>query len=156
MKEEKEKSKQEINNVSLTKEDLDIYQHNSDILHGLKVDMVNRRKEFELKNCLIIKAITDLTKRLNDERNQFSDLAFIEYKHTGNKKLIGGLGIRIGTNLNYDTKTALNWATEHNMCLTLDKKNFDKIAKTQEMDFVKKEEIISVTFPKEIKFDEVD
>ena len=156
MKEEKEKSNKVINNVSLSKHDLELYQYGLCDLSSYKSKLAEKREKFMEENKDLIENIKHLSEILDNERNQFSDLAFKEYEHTGNKKLIGGLGIRIGTNLNYDTKTALNWATEHNMCLTLDKKNFEKIAKTQEIDFVKKDEVISVTFPKEIKFDEVD
>lgn len=81
-------------------------------------------------------------------------MAHADFKETGEKKLLGGIGIRVGVKLFYDDRAAMYWALDHKMCLKLDSRNFEKIAKTQEIDFVKKEEVITVTFPKEIKIED--
>ncbi len=72
------------------------------------------------------------------------------YTKDGNKQRLGGLGIRIMTNLEYDADEAFKWAEEHSLCLKLDELAFKKVAKTQDIDFVTKSEKITVTFPKEI------
>jgi len=63
------------------------------------------------------------------------------------KKLPFGLGVRVSQTLFYDANTAFQWATEHNMALSLDKPAFEKIAKVSAPDFVTVEEVISVTLP---------
>ena len=59
------------------------------------------------------------------------------YAETGDKTPAEGVGIREVTKLEYDTKTAYNWAIEHSMALNLDKRGFEKIAKVSDLDFVK-------------------
>ncbi len=81
------------------------------------------------------------------------EMALEEYKKKGEKKLICGLGIRVGVNLVYEENQAFDWAKSHKLCLSLDRREFEKIAKTQEIGFVKKEEKIVVTFPKVIDID---
>jgi len=55
--------------------------------------------------------------------------------------------------LNYTQELAINWAKE-NMPVAikevLDKKQFEAFAKSNDVEFVEKEESICVTFPKEI------
>ena len=57
--------------------------------------------------------------------------------------------------MNYSESEAITWA-DTNMPIAikrvLDKKQFETFAKTTELDFVEKEEKVSVTFPKEIIF----
>jgi len=52
-----------------------------------------------------------------------------QFKATGNKHPAAGLGIREIVELNYLESDALEWAKEHAMCLTLDKKAFEKVVK---------------------------
>lgn len=77
-----------------------------------------------------------------------------EYAETQEKKLTGGLGIQIKTKLAYEADDALKWATEHKMCLGLNKKAFEAVAKTQPLDFVTKEENTLVTFPQTLKLED--
>ena len=79
-----------------------------------------------------------------------------EYAETGSKKLTGGLGIRCGKTLDYDEAKAFAFAKEKDMFLQLDKKSFEKAAPSLGLDFVTQSEKISVTFPKEIKLEELD
>lgn len=60
----------------------------------------------------------------------------LAYKETGNKQPALGVGIREMTKLEYDAKEALDWALEHKIALALDKRAFDKIAKTSPLEFV--------------------
>ena len=75
-----------------------------------------------------------------------------EYKETGDKKLLGGIGIRVSKKIDYDPAEALKFAKEKNMFLQLDKKAFEKVAGGLGLDFVKSKDIETVTYPKEIKF----
>lgn len=56
-----------------------------------------------------------------------------------------GVGIHEGGSLSYTREAALDWAMEHKMALQLDKRGFEKIAKTTELDFVNYETVITAT-----------
>ncbi len=59
-----------------------------------------------------------------------------EYANTKNKQLGYGLSVRVNKRLDYDAKDALAWAKQHQLCLALDKKAFEKIAAVEPMEFV--------------------
>ena len=95
---------------------------------------------------------------LSDVETELRALALEDYAITREKKLLGGLGIRIMKKLNYEPDKALVWAEEHGIGLTLDKRAFESFAKSQEsdlkkakLDFVEFKEEATATIPKEIK-----
>ena len=154
MTDDRNEGKNEHKELSLVKEDLTAYQDGLDNLSFLKQKMTERRELFMLENEGLTKKIRALDFELSGRKSQFVALAVTEYGATGNKKLIGGLGIRVGTTLTYEPETAFAWAVKHSMCLSLDRRNFDKIAKTQDIGFVEKKESVTVTFPKDIKVED--
>ena len=77
--------------------------------------------------------------------------ALEEFKITGEKKLLGGIGIREGSTLSYPADKALEFAKEKGMFLSLDKKSFDEVAGNLGLDFVTTEPKTIVTFPKVVK-----
>ncbi len=83
--------------------------------------------------------------------DEIKELALMEYKETGEKKLKFGVGIRILKKLEYEEAEALTWAKEHSMALSLDKRYFDKIARANKIDFVKINEIPQATIPFKIE-----
>ncbi len=109
-------------------------------------------EKFEEDNGALMKRIEELSCELDSDKEQFKLQAIQLFEKTKEKKLIGGIGIREGTELVYNSLEALKWAIDHNLALTLDRKRFEQLAKTESIDFVKKETKITVTFPKEIKF----
>jgi len=84
-------------------------------------------------------------------KETIKQIALNHFKETNNKSLEGGIGIRETTKYEYDKDRALKWAKDHNLCLQLDEKAFKAIIKTQDLRFVTKNKIASVTFPSEIK-----
>lgn len=119
-----------------------------------KNELAKEQETFKINNALLFKSIEILNEEISENKLKIAEEAKVEYEETKEKKLLGGIGIRVTTNLNYENEEALKWATEHQLCLSLDRTAFNKIAKTQDIDFVKKEENITVTFPKEIKVEE--
>jgi hypothetical protein len=108
---------------------------------------------FEKDNENLINSLKHQKEKIKSLEDDIREQAINKYNNDkSNKKLFGGIGIRIGSLLKYDNKEAFDWAKEHSLCLSLDKKEFEKIAKTQDMEFVQKEEKITVTFPKKIEF----
>jgi|GEM_PF-2015528 len=109
-----------------------------------------KREEFEKANDALFIQQREIRERITVVKEGIIADSEIEFKKTGNKKLYGGIGIRISTKILYEEKEAFGWAKEHSLCLKLDSKAFDRIAKTEEIDFVKKEENVTVTFPSKI------
>ena len=96
----------------------------------------------------------DLKKSENDVLNLKESLkpeAIEEFNILGSKTLYGGIKIQERNNLVYDEKDAFNYAKEQKQFIKLDKTAFEKAAKVLQLDFVKIEKSIAVTFPKEIK-----
>lgn len=132
---------------------LNLYSVTSNTINEKKEVLSKLKLEFENQNKGLIESISNLNEELDTTKNWVKVEAEKEFIKTGEKKLLGGIGIRVSNLLDYDSTTAFDWAKEHKLCLTLDKKEFEKIAKSQELDFVNKSEKITVTFPKEIILD---
>ena len=64
------------------------------------------------------------------------ELAIKTYAVTGDKAVAPGIGIRVMTRLNYESKEAMEWAVKHELALKLDTSAFEKIAKTNNLPFV--------------------
>lgn len=103
----------------------------------------------EAKKNPVFKEIEILSDEMISLEVVIREKAIKIYEETGNKK-IGQIGIRIMQVLDYDEVVAFDWAKEHKLCLSLDKKNFEKLAKTQDMDFVEKSEKATATIPTKI------
>ena len=138
--------------LELNQTNLEAYQIGVNDLVMFQQKLAEKRRLFEEENKEIIGRISKLSEELDLEQSQFKERAFDIYSKTKKKQLIGGLGIRVGFSLQYEDKKAFQWAVNHALCLSLNKREFDKIAKTQDIEFVEKIEKVTVTFPKEIKF----
>ena len=139
--------------IELTKGSLEKFQSESTNLENLREEWRKKQAELENKNADLLQDIDRLSDGLNEAKEEFKVLAIEEYTKTEAKKLIGGLGIRVGVELIYEEEKAFDWAKEHKLCLQLNKGEFERIAKGQAIDFVEHRGKISATFPKEIKFD---
>jgi len=126
-----------------------------DQLESLKVNLTTKKEEFEKTNAGLIEEIRIMSEGCEESKREIKIEAIAEFQQTGEKKMFGGIGIRVLNKLFYDESNAIQWAKQ-NMPVAIveiiDKKQFETYAKTNELEFVKKEESISVTFPKEIKF----
>jgi len=114
--------------------------------------LLELRKQFDEENVELIQKIKASSDQMTIIETLLRDTAVDFYKaNPESKKLDGGIGIRVNKNLVYDDKEALSWAKEHSLCLKLDASAFKKIAKTEEIDFVKIEEVVSATIPSKIE-----
>ena len=109
--------------------------------------------EFEKQFEDLFNTQTKVREIISECRVVIREEAEAGFLEDGEKKRLGGIGIRVGTVLNYDNKLAFNWAKEHSLALNLDRRRFEQLAKTEEIEFVTKEEKITVTFPKVIKIE---
>jgi len=110
------------------------------------------KKEMEEKISKIKeeRKVLEYEAKENELKSKIIESAKKEFKETSNKKLLGGIGIREVKEYGYCEEDAFKWAKEHSLCLQLDKKAFEGLAKTQNFDFVEVGNIVQVTFPKEI------
>lgn len=134
----------------LNKNNLQEYIECKDILDTLKGALLIKREAFDNENKETTTRITELQDQLENQKAVIITQAKEEYEETAEKKLLGNIGIRIVKKLSYEPNEALTWAKAHDLALSLDKKTFEKIAKSQEMPFVDITEDVTVTFPKEI------
>jgi hypothetical protein len=120
-------------------------------LDKLKQELCIKKAEFDEQNMELVKNIFSLQESIEAKKFDLRQDALCEYQETKNKSLTGGLGIRCMTKLIYEEEEAFDWAKEHSLCLKLDSKAFEQIAKSQDINFVEKKEELAVTFPKELK-----
>ncbi len=122
-------------------------------LGDLRVKLNGKQFEFNEANKELIESIEKASSDEFEIKEKVKVEAIAEFEKTKEKKLLGGIGIRILSKLIYSESDAMNWANENMpvaLKTVLDKKQFETFAKSSELDFVDKEEKISVTFPKEI------
>jgi len=112
------------------------------------------REHFEEHHKPLFEKQAEIREKIRDYKRDITVSSVAGYGKDGEKKRLGGIGIRLGTVLVYDESLAFGWAKDHSLCLQLDKKEFEKIVKTQNIDFVDRKEKITVTFPKEINLEE--
>ena len=79
------------------------------------------------------------------------ELALEAYAETKDKQVAPGIGIRVRTILNYESKEAMDWAVKHELALKLDTSAFEKIAKTNKLLFVAITEEPMATIATELK-----
>jgi len=110
-----------------------------------------KKEEFEKSISDLVDQQLPLVNRLGELKTGIDTTALALFGETGDKKLYGGIGIRETKTLSYDKEKALDFAKEKNMFLALDKKAFDKVAVSLNLDFVESGTVAKVTFPKVIK-----
>ena len=118
---------------------------------NLREEIETKRKAFEDSNAGLFEKYSTVKSEIVDSKEKIGIEAKEEFLKNGEKTLYGGIGIRVMSKLVYDESIAFGWAKEHSLCLKLDAKAFDKIAKSQDIGFVSKDENVVVTFPAEIK-----
>lgn len=119
----------------------------------VKVVLDASKAQWETENETDLNNLNMLREEINVLKEGIKVEALTEFKATENKSLLGGIGIRVSEKPIYKEEDALAWATEHGMCLKLNRASFEKVTQIQEIDFVITEEKITVTFPSEIKLE---
>jgi len=137
------------------KEELEKLQEAREDKEKLQVSYQRIFGEFEGDNKVLIALIQKTKEEILGLEEEIREEALYEYKNTGEKKQLGGVGIKIMKKLSYDPKQAFGWAKEHSLALQLDKRAFEKIAKAQELDIVEELLYPIATIPKDIKLEEV-
>jgi hypothetical protein len=113
------------------------------------------KQMFEESNEALITNLHNTQAKLGELESGLRETAVEYYGHTGTKKMVGGIGIKVMTKLDYNPDKAFEWAKEHGLALQLDKRSFETIAKTQEIKIgdevlVRKREVPTATLPSNI------
>lgn len=120
----------------------------------LKDEYDRKTKEFNERNKTAVEAINTLGNQISKFEEDIRSTALRIYEYDKEKKLVGGVGIRVREKLEYAEESALIWAKEHELALKLDKKAFEGIAKNTDISFVKKGEEPYATIPTNIEIGE--
>lgn len=122
----------------------------------LKEELDLSYKQFELTLSDKIEAKKNFETLIEQLKEDIKVEAIAEFEQTQNKKLAGGIGIREMKNIVYDEVEALNWAKKHQLCLALDKKAFETLAKASPIEDMEMKVDVktTVTFPAVIKLEE--
>jgi len=99
----------------------------------LKTQMLN---EWQKANEQLFNEWGMIAHTLNEAETKLRELTIKAYNETGSKNPAPGVGIREITKLEYNPKQAFEWAKEHQIALSLDKKSFESLAKANPIDFV--------------------
>ncbi len=123
-----------------------------------KVAFDNALKEFQDLNASLIEGKARNADEIDLVENQLREYALGEYKITGSKECTGGMGIRVMKKLEYDPVEAYKWAIHHEMALSLNRKEFEKIALMSGMEsykpqFVEIKDEPKATIPQEINLE---
>ena len=112
--------------------------------------LAEKQLAFELENAPLIQNKAEAEKRLADADDALRAFALVKYEATGNKTPGPGVEIKMTTRLNYDPAQALAWAMEKEVACFLDRRNFEKLAKILELDFVRISEEPTVTVAQDL------
>jgi len=93
-------------------------------------------EKWEDENRVLLEAIADSIARVAEEEAKLRELTLQAYQATGEKIPAPGVSVKVFQTLNYNPQEALDWALQHKIALTLDKKSFENIAKNTPLDFV--------------------
>jgi hypothetical protein len=110
------------------------------IAEASKAKLATAKDAFERENARIINATKAAASRVEELDAKVRALALATYTESKDKNPAPGINIGIGskTLLTYDSKTALVWARETGIALTLDIKAFEKVAEATDLNFVTK------------------
>jgi hypothetical protein len=116
------------------------------------------KEQFEKRMLTTIEEIKAINEQVEKIKGEISEEVLANYKKTGEKKHLGGVGVRVKkiTTQTIDEGKALEFAKEKGMFLQLDRKALEAAAPGLDVDFIEisTEEKAIVTFPKEIKLQE--
>jgi hypothetical protein len=135
----------------MTEEKIQQLKTNMELLEKQTADIKKAREEFELmiENQIVNKQ--NLENRILSIKSDLTTEALAEFKKTGIKKLLGGLGIQERATISYSPDKAFEFAKEKMLFLQLDKKAFEKVAGSLLLPFVTTGTKTIVTFPKVVK-----
>lgn len=118
---------------------------------ALQTAFREKAAEFETANAELLQNRNAAVDALAQAESVLRGAIRTAFQRTGNKKPAPGCGVRVGIKLVYHEGEALKWAKEHGLCLALDKKNFEAVAKSQQLDFVQEVPAVTATIATDLQ-----
>ena len=122
--------------MNLNKEELiefkELRQQAEEVAIKLASGIAKVREVFENDNKDLYELQHEIRAKLSDQEVVLRKHALLDFEETGEKKLLGGLGIQERTKLEYNPSAAMEWAREKMpVCIkeVFDKKPFEVFAK---------------------------
>ena len=118
-----------------------------------------RQVKFNRDNFEVIHGITNCRVDIQSLEESLRNQAIDEFKKTGDKSFFDKtVQIKEIKNLQYNYEDAEKWAIEHKIFLTLDKKNFEKYAKSNidTLPFGGVDIVYKAYIAKDIKLDKIE
>lgn len=98
--------------------------------------LANMRSDWDDEHAVLIETDRRNAVALAEVEANLRAAAIAVYKETGTKSPTPGVGVRVLTKLRYDADTALRWAEDHKLALSLDKAAFERQARITPLSFV--------------------
>ena len=112
--------------------------------------LAERRAEFEREHAALLREHKERQLQVQEQELRLRDMAVLEFSQTGDRKPAPGVSIRMATEIRYDDEAAFAWAKQSGMCLTLDAKAFDAIARHNPLPFVTREDVPTATIARDL------
>lgn len=106
--------------------------------------------KFDAENRAELEKLSQLRAVTAQLEHDVRTLATVDYQKTENKAPCPGVGIRLTTELSYEPAKALQWAKDTKLCLALDVKAFEKVAATNDLDFVTVAKVPTATIARDL------
>jgi hypothetical protein len=119
-------------------------------LAGLQGNLAIAQDAFEQTVMTLRNRISELKEQIGFAEEVIEAQALDTYTKTQDKKPLPGVTVKIFKGLKYDEQKALAWAAEKKMCISLDKKAFEKVASAANLDFVEQIEEPRVQVSKDL------
>ena len=140
-----------MKNLTKTQKMIQIKKERECVEQSLK-ELRDSIKDIE---AVLTDKIRTLKKEEDNARAEMEKEAINIFKEIGDKKFLGGFGIRETKSFKYDKDEALNWAISSKLFLKLDNKAFEKAIPALQLPWVTTEIIPKMTVPSTIKEEEL-
>jgi len=139
-------------NETIFKEQIKELMVEQSTLEFQKKTLAERQAAFDTQNEDLLTRIKDTITKIDKLKEYLSIAAVDNFKATKSKSFLGGIAVREYSKMDYKDDTALSWAKDHNMCLMLDVKAFEKLVEAEAFPivFVKRWKEPKATFPKQL------
>lgn len=98
-----------------------------------------KRERFDTENVALVEYVVRLRAEVDEAEREAKALIASHYEATKETRPVAGAEVKLFSTMSYDDAVALAWARETKMALvpeSLDRKNFEKIAKATPLPFV--------------------
>lgn len=125
-----------------------------DLLTENEKQLSTMKSEFNSMVEPVLNGIKTIKEKIEAEKKIIEESAVKEFKESGNKKFVGGIGVQERKTVEYDEKKVFEWALDKKMFLSLDKKAFEKVAENIGAPTVIIGKKTIATFPKVLKLED--